>query len=208
MKRFFALIIALIAFASISAHAQVSVGAGYLNSNFLESTPSESSASNMNGFYIECDYRTEIVDDYMGFSAGFRYTYGVDKYNGGDNIKGSWSEHYMDIPVTIDLGIEFSENFRAFVFAGPTFSFGVGSLISLDGSNKTIDIYELIDMMTPKDVVYNKFDLMIGLGVGVDLFETFRIKAEFDQGLLNRLKGIDGLKATRNLVKVGVAYIF
>ena len=35
----------------------------------------------------------------------------------------------------------------------------------------------------------SRFDVMIGGGVGIDLFKFLTVKAGYDYGLLNRLKG-------------------
>ena len=37
--------------------------------------------------------------------------------------------------------------------------------------------------------VMSRFDVMIGGGVGIDLFKFLTVKAGYDYGLLNRLKG-------------------
>lgn len=208
MKRFFTILFAtFLAMMSTSAFAQVSVGAGYLNSNFLEKTGSISSTSNFNGLYVEADYRIELIDDFFGITPGLRYTFA-----GSDEdfaLFDNWNEQYLDIPVTFDLGYEFSDNFRLYAFVGPTFSFGLSSKVGIEDSNDKLDMYEFIKESTPgNEINYGRFDLMIGFGVGADLFEHLRIKAGFDQGLINRFTGVDNTKATRNLIKVGVAYIF
>lgn len=209
MKQFYHFLLAgILVLVSASAHAQISVGAGYLNSNTIEKTGSLSAGYGFNGLYAEADYKIGLIGNFLGISPGLRYTFASSNAVDDLGIKGKWAEHYLEVPVMVDLGYDFSEKFRLFAFAGPSFSFGLSSQLSVNGINEKVDMYKFFKEFLGDGASYGRFDIMIGFGVGVDLFSHLRIKAEFDQGLLNRISGIEDSSTHRNLVKVGVAYIF
>ena len=92
---------------SASAYAQLSVGAGYLNTTLLEKQGSLSSGENFNGLYIEAEWKINIYSDFIGFTPGVRYNFGTTSVEGV-----SWNEQYVDIPLMFDFGYSFSDSFR------------------------------------------------------------------------------------------------
>lgn len=130
MKKSIKILVAAIALLiSASAHAQISVGAGYLNTSLMDKAGAVSENTNFNGFYIEGDYQISLMDDFLSVVPGVRYSMGSTNFQG---VK--WSEQYIDIPVMFDLGYSFSDRFRLFAFTGPELSLGLSSKMKLDGS--------------------------------------------------------------------------
>ena len=186
---------------SASAHAQLSVGAGYLNTSLLEKQGSISSGESFNGLYIEADYKFDLYKGFIGFAPGLRYNFGTTEVEGVN-----WNEQYLDVPLMFDFGYDFSDSFRFFAFIGPTLSFGISSNMKVAGVK--VDVYEFAGEYLDGTVDYGRFDLMFGYGVGVDIIRRVRIKAAVDHGLLNRMKNDMGSVTHRNLVRLGVAYLF
>lgn len=202
MKKYFKIMIAAaLMMISASAHAQMSVGVGYLNTNLLEKVGSVSNGENFNGVYVEADYNFNLYNDFIGFVPGIRYNFGSTNIDG---VK--WSEQYIDIPLMFDLGYDFSDSFRLFAFTGPTFSFGISSKMKY--SDTTINMYKFANEYFDGAANYGRFDIMFGYGVGVDLLGCIRIKAAMDHGLLNRIKNDMDSVTHRNLIRFGVAYLF
>lgn len=186
---------------SASAHAQLSVGAGYLNTTLLEKQGSLSSGENFNGLYIEADWKFNLYSDFIGFTPGIRYNFGTT------NVEGvNWNEQYIDIPLMFDFGYSFSDSFRFFAFTGPSLSMGISS--KMKASGVTVNMYEFTGEYLDGVADYSRFDIMFGYGIGADICRRVRIKAALDHGLLNRMKNDLGSVTHRNLVRFGVAYLF
>lgn len=186
---------------SASAYAQLSVGAGYLNTTLLEKQGSLSSGENFNGLYIEADWKINIYSDFIGFTPGVRYNFGTTSVEGV-----SWNEQYVDIPLMFDFGYSFSDSFRFFAFTGPSISLGISS--NMKSSGVKVNMYEFTGEYLDGVADYGRFDLMFGYGIGADICGRVRIKAALDHGLLNRMKNNLGSVTHRNLIRLGAAYIF
>lgn len=202
MKKYSIIIImAALTLFSISANAQLSVGAGYLNTSLMDKQGSVSTSENFNGFYIEADYKFDLYNNFIGIAPGLRYNFGTTEMDGAN-----WSEQYLDIPVMVDLGYDFSDNLRLFAFTGPTVSVGLSSKMKASGVE--VNMYKFTEDFLGDAGTYGRFDIMFGYGFGVDLMGCLRIKASLDHGLLNRMKNESGVVTRRNLIKLGVAYVF
>lgn len=179
--------IIFMAFATISASAQLSVGAGYANSNTVHKGDMPLAGHTLHGFYAKVDYGMEIIDDFMDIVPGLRYSILSSGKNADEKgEKTGIGDQYLDIPVMADLGYEFDDDFRLFALVGPTFSFRTASTLKYG----------------------KKCDLLIGLGIGADICEHLRITATFDQGLLNLNNEKSGIRTNRNTVSLGAAFVF
>lgn len=186
---------------SASAYAQLSVGAGYLNTTLLEKQGSLSSGENFNGLYIEAEWKINIYSDFIGFTPGVRYDFGTTSVEGV-----RWNEQYVDIPLMFDFGYSFSDSFRFFAFTGPSISLGLSS--NMKSSGVKVNMYEFTGEYLDGVADYGRFDLMFGYGIGADICGRVRIKAALDYGLLNRMKNNMGSVTHRNLIRLGAAYLF
>lgn len=229
MKRIFATVLAAsMMLAGTSAFAQISVGAGYLGSfQKLSATNIDISKSvYMNGLYAGLE-NTFQFDANMGMSVGAYYVYSAASASSmyetleliDGFVKGRLDEHFINIPINLMIGADLQDGLRAFVFAGPTVSCGLSSKVKAN----VLDIVKFNASDNYKHEYFERFDLLFGAGVGMDINSTIRIKAGFDYGLFNRIG--DGLnikdaqgnvkvasseKATlnRSQITVGVSYLF
>ena len=213
MKKFYFILVAAAMFVAVDAKAQLGVGVGYNLLNTTTTVADESESSSLNGFYIEAEYNFNLLDEQwgtLGIQPGIRYTFAGESEKAelyGEKVRLSVAEHYLDIPVQVKYGYEvISSKLNINAFAGPIFSIGLASIVkaSMDDSVVKANAY--------KDSDYGRFDLKIGVGVGVDLFEKLYVKVGYYFGLLNRYTGeqIDEYKYKfqTGVFYVGVGYNF
>lgn len=209
MKKFFTCVaVAFLAALSVPSFAQLNVGAGYLNSNLTEKAGSLSESFAFNGFYVKADYNFALIGSYLGVAPGLRYSFAscnTDDFGADSN----WNEHYLDIPVMFNTGYDFSGNFGVYAFAGPTFSFGLASNLNVaaGGMSTKLNMYDYFDEYTEVSNSYRRFDILLGIGAGVEFRDHYRVELSYDYGLLNRM-AVDGSTTHRGLFKLGLAYAF
>ena len=164
------LTLAIVAAAATSAFAQdLSIGAGYLNST-TTTVGSGSSAFGMNGFYGGVGAQKDL-NDLLGISTGLYYSYltGTSSASAlGGLVSGSnkMSEHYINVPVQLNLGFDLAKGVKLFAFAGPTVNVGLISKsvatasVAGHGGSSSIDNYA-------DNSNYGRFDVMLGGGAGI-----------------------------------------
>lgn len=191
-----------------NAYAQLSIGAGYLNSTAKSKLGNNVTATPSNGFYVGGEY---LISEGAGFgvSVGAYYEYISNSKGIASGIfsaSAKSTEMYLDIPVRFNYSAELSHSLRGFVFAGPNFSLGLSSqsqgsasIGGISGSTGKHDLYA--------DSDYNRFDILLGGGIGVDYNNTIRFKLGYDLGMLNRYNSETAV-LNRNLLHVGVAFLF
>lgn len=246
MKKYlFVAVMAAMVFA-VNAKAQLSVGVGYANERVTSKTSYDlgndvkgyawtKSHMQLDGFYVEADYNWEFAKVGPGtftLQPGLRYTLLTSPVSGTKanfstkvdvDAKCKYTEHarytnhLLDIPVNVKYSYEFVPGtLKAYVFAGPVFSFGLAAnnvdytKLNMTVDGETTQSYEYekynsysgkytwkkynqetkkIDTETGKDdayKVYNAFDLKLGLGAGVTICEDVDIRFGYNFGLLNR----------------------
>lgn len=204
----------LLAFSAAAAHAQPSIGAGYNNVvMFGGEGETEPLDIPLHGFYIEADYNLRLWKG-LGVAPGLQYEF----VNGNIDEGMNFQEHYLNIPIDINYIFRISDNFGLGVFLTPSFNIGLVSQIKY--GNEKLDIYDFLGQVGEVfdiDKPYSRFDFMLGFGVSVDLFRHFRVKINYDLGLVNRLSRINRHEGTdtiekitmrRNHLQIGLAYIF
>lgn len=188
-----------------SAYAQFSIGAGYVNGKYTYATSSSNSKSSdaANGFYVGAEYLLP-VGNVFGISAGLNYEMLLSKdYNLFGSITGNLKEQYLNLPVRLNFGAEVGDS-RIFAFAGPTLSYALSSkaTVGAGGFTGVVDLYE-------KDILDNRFDVMVGGGLGIDLMERIRVSVGYDFGMFNKLDDDDEAGTLRrNRLHAGIAFIF
>lgn len=186
--------------------AQISVGAGYLYQSLGEKTAGDYVASHINfdGFYVGADFGIKcgkifsvVPGIYYEFLDGARaiMTYGS-----------SWREHYLKIPVDFRFGFNIGRAVRIFAGVGPKLHIGLAS--HLRSAIASINFYDLIDEYASSYNAYGRFDILLGLNVGVEIARHYRIMLGYDYGLLNRAKNMDSNVAHNQQFNIGVAYVF
>ena len=207
MKKFYFILVAAAMFVAVDAKAQLGVGVGYNLLNTTTTVADESESSSLNGFYIEAEYNFNLLDEQwgtLGIQPGIRYTFAGESEKAelyGEKVRLSVAEHYLDIPVQVKYGYEvISSKLNINAFAGPVFSIGLASIVkgSTDDSVVKANAY--------KDSDYGRFDLKIGVGVGVDLFENLNVKVGYNFGLLNRYTG-EQIDEYKYKIHTGVFYV-
>ena len=223
MKRIF--LATVLAFIAVSASAQFNIGAGYLHSTATYQAKSGADVNNTlsNGFYAGLGYEMSLMKG-LGLSAGIYYSYLYSDDAGSTAIgtiatgtlKTNLKEHYINIPVAVNFGYELAPSLRLFAFGGPTLSVGLGSVSHYDASVSVIGI-NLSDSgdsdnyagTDDKASPYGRFDLLLGIGAGVDFLGKYRLTVGYDWGMLNRNVDTESPAIRhRNQLKVGVAYVF
>ena len=190
---------ALVLLASAPAFAQASIGAGYLSSTEIwKSGNSSSESTPMNGFYAGVGFTVPVANG-INFTPGIYYGFatkdnvvdvaGIFKINGGKQ-----QDHYLDFSFALDL----SSDLRFFVYGGPSLSLALASNL-ISGSTTVNRLGENSDL--------NRFDIMLGGGLGVEVMNMFRINAGYDFGLLNRYQS-SNYTVNRNQLYAGVAFLF
>ncbi|MBO4916431.1 MAG: outer membrane beta-barrel protein [Bacteroidales bacterium] len=194
-----------------TAFAQMSVGAGYLNSTMKTTVGNQSSSLPSNGFYAGAEYLISEGTGY-GISVGAYYSYITSKSSASTSIFGinigassKVEEMYIDVPVHFNYSIDLSPSMRGFIYAGPTFSCGVSSTTELSGSIGSVggntgkrDNYASGD--------YGRFDILVGGGAGLD-FGKLRFTVGYDLGMLNRVSS-DNYVQKRNVLHAGIGFLF
>ena len=198
--------------AGTNAFAQVSLGAGYVNSTTTVTSGSSKTTSPANGFYAGLEFNAPVAGEILGLSAGVNYEYLQSKsYTLGSVLAGDYKEQFLNVPIHVNAGYNLAEGIRLFAFAGPTFSYALSGKVEPTVSLGSFKIGTEYDVY--KDSNWNRFDVMVGGGVGLDLMGKFRVTVGYDAGMFNKLpKDSDGndpsSTITRNKLHAGVAFLF
>lgn len=196
------LTIALVAAAATSAMAQFSVGAGYLSQNSKYTYSSSSTNSTASGFYAgaDADYNlgagvSVVPGIYYGYLSSDASVLGV--------ANSTTKNHFIAVPVNFKYSIAPIEMLKVFAYAGPQFEFGVSSKTtnSVVGVSTTVDNYG-------DDGNLNRFNISLGLGLGVDISDMIRINGGYSWGLLNMLKDSDNASIKTSFWHIGAAFLF
>ena len=175
----FVLAAAAMMFAGANASAQFSIGAGPATRFYF--------ANNYDAIYgvgvqvsLEGGKR---ISDFFGYSAGVDFgTYKNKEYYVPGTI---FTEMYVDIPVRAKFYLPLGGNIDLFLFGGPVASVCVSShLRSGDVKSSMFD----------EGFSYSRYDVLAGVGVGVELAERFKIALGYDHGLLDRDKSSNEAK--------------
>lgn len=197
------LTLVLVAAAATSAMAQFSIGAGYLSQNSKYAYSSSSTNTVSNGFYAGADADYNLG---MGFSVvpGIYYGYLTSDASYFGVANSSTKSHYIAVPVNFKYSIAPVEMLKVFAYAGPQFELGVSSKTTASalGVNTSLDNYG-------DDGKLNRFNLSLGVGLGVDISDIVRIKGGYSWGLLNMLKDADDNASIKtSFWHIGAAFLF
>ena len=204
-------------FLTLDMSAGNGVEIGYLHSSYRTNLNSDEmkTASPMSGFQVGLMKDMNIVAG-LSLQSGLTYSYlnSAEKEEVPMfNITGSYTEHMLNIPIQVKYTFDIIPAFGVYVFAGPTLSLGLAATtkLSVSGSiagntlegnlkynaytnklksdNIPDEYVNLVNQYLPQDRVLNRFDVLMGGGVGVNIIKFVTVKGGFDYGLLNRLKG-------------------
>ena len=211
MKKFVILIsAALLLLAGSNAFAQISVGAGYVNSTTVLklNKDGDGSSTPVNGFYAGAGYTIPLAAG-LNFTPGLYYQLLTEQDAEelwGFTATGTRVEHYLNVPLTFSYGASPVAGIRVFVFAGPTATVGLASTTTGNVGVGDLKLGGTTDNYDGTD--YGRFDLMIGGGAGLEI-SRFRLTVGYDYGLLNRYTGdVDGISRQTRRFHVGLGFLF
>lgn len=206
MKKFkFIFTVVILIFSADLASAKLGIGAGYLYQNLNEKTAASSVSSgnlNFHGFFVGLDYNAKIGKRfaivpglYYEFLANNSFGYGV-----------SIQENYLKIPIDFQMGFKLGEKCRFIAGIGPKLHIGLSSKIK--SGVESIDFYKYMDEFAGVDNAYSRFDVLLGVGIGLEFIDHIRINFGYDRGLMNRTSKIEGNKMYSNYIRLGLSYVF
>lgn len=217
------------------ASSQVKFGAGYSMSPHNMKSGDEITTRELHGFNIGLVYDANFIDWNViefGVTLGVNYELLTDEESEdfallNSRLKTTLTEHYVNVPLHLNFGLNIPNIFGVYAFAGPTFSFGVSS-----STEATIDINKARGRITYNNyngqfkvenisdeaagsitdtmpVDYGWFDVKLGAGVGIEIANTIDLKAGYNWGLMNRYTGdTDGVEHHSDQFYVTLSYIF
>lgn len=208
MKKIFAIVLgAALMLSATNAFAQLSVGAGWLNST--ESTTvtsgntSSTNSANLNGFYAGAQYNINLVAG-LGIAPGVYFSglFG----NRTDDLwittgEKKFSELSINVPVNVNYTIAIGSDFNVILYAGPIFQYGVSckSTYTIGNTTSTTNYYD-------NDHHRNPFNIYVGGGAGIQAGE-FQVLIGYDHSVTNLITR-DNTTIGRSQIKLGVGYAF
>ncbi len=191
-------------FCCMTASAQLFVTAAYCNEQVLTYEKNGDSfdkySQPFNGFQIGVGYNfnfssrlyleTSLRYEYDYYQSGMVYPYKSYEY-----------ESYVTLPVHFGIRIELSNEINLLLGIGPQFSCGISSY----------DVTETATIKTTKtdnygEGGYSRFDMSMGLRIGVELCERFRLTTGWEYGILDRIEGVN--REHSSIVNTSLTYLF
>ncbi len=210
------LLLIAVAAAGASASAKAGIEAGYMSMRYgISGGNTALQGTSMNGFYVGVSDDVRIVAG-LGIRIGLNYSYTTDKsarsiFNDFNiNMKGgSEKDHYLNVPLRVRYTFNIIPKvLKIQAYAGPVFSVGLSHTYSYDmtvsiqgqrieGSLKynfykgkfKSDALDDVDLQVLDLPAYKRFDMALGGGVGIELFNFLELKAGYDWGLTDKVKG-------------------
>ena len=197
-KLYFILAAAATMFFATEASAQIEVEVGYSLTDHVIKALDENEGEMLDGLYLGVNCDVNFLDNEKGIldlEAGVRFTYALTQESErllGVQTKVSVNESYLDIPIYAKYSYDLT-SMTLSAFAGPIFSCGLTSETKV-GLN---------------DNVYGRFDLKIGVGIGVTFSDRYSTKVGYNIGLLDRYAGkLDNASLRTGVFYVGVGFNF
>ena len=210
----------------------VELSVGYLHSGYRDRVFDHDRidrGKGLNGLYFGFTKDFTLVRRALYFQTGAEYSYQTssNKFEeGGAKIVTERNEHYLDIPLRIKFALDVFPYMRAFAVAGPSIDFGLASSLKCRSRINDSEIGKFTyNYYTKKTDSSNGFaytpdtpesrmrriDVMMGAGLGVELYDMAVVKFGFDWGLVNKNKDknvADYLSTLRNTFYLGVGVRF
>ena len=219
--------------------ARTGVDLGYLNSSYrMKTDGSKADKSDpMNGFFVGVNNDIRLFAG-LSIQPGLYYAYlnsGGSEEEIGFKVSDSYTEHMLSIPIHFKYTFDIVPMFGVYVFAGPTLSLGLvannkmsvtgdvagtavngsvtynaysGKFKSENLSGISDEIIDAINENMPQNRM-NRFDVLVGGGVGLNILRFVTVKGGFDYGVMNRLKDDSAgsiLNRLQYYVSVGISF--
>lgn len=217
MKKIFAFAFAAsLMLLSASANAQIHIDAGYVGTNEITTSATlsgtTSKTAHYNGLYAGFGY-TLNLGEYLAVDPAVRYTYSKcneKTWEVADAIYGTYTGTEQRVEGIIDLQLRFpfSKDFKAFIYAGPRYTYAFSSKGQMVYTAAMIEIKRDVDKFDENSTSSHS-NVLVGGGIGVDIMQRFRIKAGYDFGLMNLYTGsASDYSVKQNMINAGVAVLF
>ena len=186
---------------------------GYLNSTYRTKAASGevTKSDPMSGFYVGLVKDLRLFAG-LSIQPGLYYSYlntAEKEEIPSFNLSSSYTEHGLNLPIHIKYTFDIVPAFGVYVFAGPTLSLGLaantkisftgealGNTMTFDARNNSYtgkiksenipeESLDQINRYLPQTRM-NRFDVLMGGGIGLNLVKFVTVKGGFDYGLLNR----------------------
>ncbi len=214
------------------AHAQLSFGAGWLNSTEITKyTSGDPDKTNLNGLYLGGQYNLNVVEGF-GVAPGVYFSTLFDRRNNSEAIYGTFKseretyrEFAINVPINLNYTFEFGRDFNLFVYAGPVFqmafsskgtseaSAGIGTFVQSTGKYTLNYFNGKLYGPDNKEVatlneggISNPFNIYLGGGVGLQAGDI-QVIIGYDHSMLNFSKIKDSY-TSRSQIKVGIGFSF
>ena len=208
MKRRLIILILLVAASSHSVSAQISAGAGYLKTHVTASQESGSGE----GFYAGLSYRIPVSGAFS-IVPGLYFT--RTEESGGEYLVDDmvldypfFIEKALVAPLHVQWSIDLPRDIRTFIYAGPSFQFGLTCESPSGLSNVPArNLYEKEEYGT----THHRWNVLAGGGAGLSFpsksTQRVFLTVGWDYGLVN-LYEYKYLKSNRSLWKAGIGLEF
>ena len=227
MKKLIAIAAALV-LVGTQAFAQLSVGAGYLNSTEITTRQTndgvKKNSQDLNGFYAGANYTIGLDGLVEGLAvtpgAYASMLFGTNK----DNTNVSYRDLSVNIPINISYGFNLTSDFKLMAFAGPIFQIGIINKKITKTSNDTnitnnfedkkagatVDLGDLgvfggeVTLVPARE----RFNILLGGGLGFEVNEQIAVLVGYNHSLMNYWKVDDKTSVARSQITVGVNFKF
>ena len=214
MKKVYSILLgAALMLVGSQAYAQLAVGAGYLNSTDKSIAKgggdTDTDKMSLDGFYAGATYDIDLssITDGLSFEPGAFANFGFHKND--NDVK--FRDIALQIPLNFKYTYELDGDLNVFGLFGPALQLGLIKKSSYEnaGTTTTVDFYD------GDGADYNRFNVLLGIGAGIEFGGKFQIRVGYDFGLTNFAKDeVDVLGNTVTVTdkrsgqfKFGVAYV-
>ena len=187
-----------------NAQAQLGVNIGYAPQTTTVASGSNSSSSDMNGFFAGVNYN-HVLSGNIGVSFGGQIRYNTKTTSSTILSATSTTKQtqlLVDVPVLFNFAIPMGSDARIALFVGPVFSYALNGNTNISetvlNTNTNVDWYG-------ENSNNNQFDLMGAAGAALE-FKTFRLFGGYRMGFAD-LDKREKVKTTTSGIFVGVGYM-
>lgn len=232
MKKFIVVAAALLM--GLQANAQLIFNGGYLheteNTSIKENDTELKGTDVLDGFYLGAKYRIGLdgIAEGLSVAPGANFSFMFGRHNSLDDKdimdnRARMNQIALNIPVHVQYMYEFTPDFKLEAWAGPTFQLGLFDTVvdSEDNPSLLFNRYKVIDPSGifgdaigtlinenyRNQAALNRINLLLGLGIGVEVAERVHVNVGYDFGVLN-LSTANNSKVTRGYLRVGLGYNF
>ena len=115
MKKIFTTILAAsMMLVGLNAFAQMSVGAGYVNSDHRGRIKKDADVQtkNLSGFYVGGEYNLDLMQ-YVSIAPGIQYEFLASKEKEFLGLKSKVTEHYLNVPVNVRFNYPLADDLNS-----------------------------------------------------------------------------------------------